>query len=105
MPSQAEEPQTADLGPLLPHLSSLLSSRTHPKTLCPSEVARSLSPTELRSTGFSSWRDLMPDLRRLCFQMRDDGELEILQRGEVVSSEQGMEDTRGPIRIRRGIKY
>lgn len=77
---------------------SLLNSRTYPKTLCPSEVARSLSTTDLSSLGAASWRDLMPALRELAFKMRDEGVLEVLQRGEV--SRQRAEEVRGPIRLR-----
>jgi hypothetical protein len=76
----------------------LLSNRAHPKTLCPSEVARSFSKSELSDLGVSEWRDLMPDLRDLSFAMRDSGIIEILQRGQIVTA--GIEDVRGPIRIR-----
>lgn len=86
--------------PILPHLEQLLQKRQHPKTLCPSEVARALSTGELKEAGVSSWRDLMPYLRELAFQMRDNGQLEILQKGEVLPSDQSLEETTGPIRIR-----
>jgi hypothetical protein len=79
----------------------MLNKRVYPKTLCPSEVARSLSADELHVLGVNSWRDMMPALRELCFEMRDRGEIEILQKGEVVPLEQGLEETRGPIRIRK----
>ena len=93
-----------DLEPVLHHLEDLLSRRKHPKTLCPSEAARALSNAELKKAGAGSWRDLMPAIRSLCFQMRDDGELEILQRGQILPGSQTMQDTRGPIRIRKGLK-
>jgi len=88
-----------NLDPAQGHLQRLAQARDWPKTLCPSEVARALSPVELRNAGASEWRELMPDLRSLCFQLRDQGRLEILQRGEVVTTTE--ERTRGPIRIRR----
>lgn len=84
---------------VLHHLTTLLSTRQHPKTLCPSEVARSLTPTELRSADVSTWRDLMPDIRSYCFQLRDEGSIEILQRGEMVT--EPIDEVRGPIRIRK----
>lgn len=79
----------------------LLSQRAHPKTLCPSEVARSLSAADLQELGAQEWRDLMPRLRSMAFEARDRGEIEILQRGEVVDAARGIEDVRGPIRIRK----
>jgi hypothetical protein len=78
----------------------LLSRRAYPKTICPSEVARSLSSCELQSLGVCEWRDLMPQLREMAFELRDRGDVEILQRGEVVSTERGIGDVRGPIRVR-----
>ncbi|KEF62743.1 uncharacterized protein A1O9_00716 [Exophiala aquamarina CBS 119918] len=83
------------------HFLQQLSQRAHPKTLCPSEIARSLSVTELRTLGVREWRDLMPRLRSMAFEARDRGEVEILQRGEVVDEASGIDDVRGPIRIRR----
>jgi Protein of unknown function (DUF3253) len=99
----APETHTLNLNPVFPHLNTLLAKREHPKTLCPSEIARALSNSELENAGVSTWRELMPNLRTLCFQMRDQGEIEILQRGEVVPEEQGEADVSGPIRIRKKV--
>ena len=84
---------------VLQHLNTLLDKRDYPKTLCPSEVARALSNNELAESDISSWHDLMPDLRVLCFTLRDQGKLEILQKGEVQT--RSMDEITGPIRIRR----
>lgn len=81
-------------------LLSLLQKRDFPKTACPSETPRSLSRSELRGLGVAEWRDLIPSMRELAFNMRDQGEIEILQKGEVVGSEVGMDDVKGPIRVR-----
>lgn len=83
------------------HFTEKLSQRAHPKTLCPSEIARSLSASELQQLGVQEWRDLMPQLRSMAFEARDRGEIEILQRGEVVDESRGINDVSGPIRIRR----
>ncbi|KAI9875669.1 MAG: hypothetical protein M1823_007425, partial [Watsoniomyces obsoletus] len=88
----APETLTPNLDPVFPHLNTLLTKREHPKTLCPSEVARALSNSELQDAGVSTWRELMPNLRTLCFQMRDQGEIEILQKGDVIPEEQGEVD-------------
>jgi len=93
----ANEAHTA----LAEHLNDFLTKRTPPKTFCPSEVARSLSSTELRSLGLESWRDAMPAVRELVWQLRDAGKCEVLQRGEVLGDEVGLEDVKGPIRVRR----
>ncbi|EXJ88784.1 hypothetical protein A1O3_01848, partial [Capronia epimyces CBS 606.96] len=79
----------------------LLSNRAYPKTVCPSEIARSLSASELHQLGVSAWRELMPQLRRMAFDARDRGELEILQGGRPVSRDTAPEDVKGPIRIRK----
>ena len=43
----------------------------------------------------------MPAIRELAWRMRDeDGTVEILQGGEVLGEDVGMEDVRGPIRLR-----
>lgn len=81
------------------HLDRLLSSRAYPKTICPSEVARAVSLPELRGAGAQDWRDLMPRVRELAWQRKHDGNLEVLQKGEVLEGV-GLEAIRGPIRLR-----
>lgn len=85
------------------HLNHLLNSREPPKTLCPSEVARALSLAELQAAGAPSWRDLMPAIRNIVAQMRDQGKLEVLQKGEVLDGDlgKGLAGVSGPIRLRR----
>lgn len=86
---------------LLPHVNRLLSSRDHPKTICPSEVPRALTPTELEATGALSWRDLMPEVREILWEMRQQGKVEILQKGLLVPDGMALDHVRGPIRARR----
>jgi len=83
------------------HLDRLLSLRQHPKTICPSEVARAVSTSELRRAGVSDWRDLMPEIRRILWIMRDNGEVEILQKGAVLPDSLAIADIVGPIRARK----
>ena len=83
------------------HLDRLLETRAHPKTICPSEVARALTSAELEEAGASSWRELMADVRHLVWQMRDRGEIEVLQHGEVLGNDVGLEDVKGPVRVRK----
>ncbi|KAF2720870.1 hypothetical protein K431DRAFT_285341 [Polychaeton citri CBS 116435] len=90
-----------ETSPLYSHLTKFLSTRTSPKTFCPSEVARALSKAELESLGHGEWRDAMPDIRGLVWALRQEGQCEVLQRGEALGQEVRLEDVRGPIRVRR----
>jgi len=66
----------------------LLSRRAAGRTICPSEAARALDPTE--------WRPLMDAVREVAFELADDGRLEVTQKGQVVDGR----SARGPIRLR-----
>ena len=66
----------------------LLEQRAAHATICPSEVARQLEP--------SRWRPLMPRVRDVAATMAAAGEVELRQRGEVISP---FDQVRGPLRI------
>lgn len=83
------------------HLVRILEEREYPKTICPSEAARTMSAQQIQASGATTWRDLMPSLRELAFHLRDEGEVEILQKGKVLSPSSSMEETSGPIRLRK----
>lgn len=85
--------------PLRSHLHRFLTFRQPPKTFCPSEVARALAVDELRELGFETWRDAMPAVRELVYELRDQGGCEVLQKGEVVHAKES--EVTGPIRVRR----
>ncbi|KAK6337961.1 hypothetical protein TWF696_001434 [Orbilia brochopaga] len=80
-------------------LITLLRSR-HAKnsssTICPSEVPRGLEKDGEIAPG--TWREHMDDVREVVFRLRDEGVLEVLQRGQVVRVP--LEDVTGPIRVR-----
>ncbi|OJD31731.1 s-adenosylmethionine trna ribosyltransferase [Diplodia corticola] len=82
-------------------LRALLDQRQHPKTICPSEVARSLTAQDLADLGADGWRDLMPVIRILVFEARAASEVEILQRGAIIGQEVPADTIRGPIRVRK----
>ena len=86
---------------VLRHIDRLLSSREYPKTICPSEVARALTAAELEIYGASDWRSLMPAIRDLLWKMRENGEVEILQKGSLVPQGIELGDVKGPIRARK----
>ena len=107
-PNHSSESKPLDMSPLPPglyqplihHLTRLLYSRSWPKTICPSEVPRALSSAELSAAGRADWRELMPLVRALLFEMRDRGEVEILQKGEVLAGSVRLDDVKGPVRAR-----
>lgn len=80
-------------------IASQVAAREHPKTCCPSEVARSLTQEELQTIGCKDWREAMQPIREAAWSMRADGLLEITQKGEPVQAE-SLEQIKGPIRLR-----
>ncbi|GAB4199448.1 MAG: hypothetical protein Tsb002_35090 [Wenzhouxiangellaceae bacterium] len=75
---------------LAKYILTMAEERGCAKTLCPSEVARSVSDDE------DTWRSLMPLVTRAAVSLRDCHRISIEQRGEVVDRHQ----PRGPYRIR-----
>jgi Protein of unknown function (DUF3253) len=67
-------------------LLGLLNQRGPGKTICPSEVARALSPED--------WRELMPTVREIGVELAAEGQIVVRQRGQVVNPK----TARGPIR-------
>lgn len=65
----------------------LVRSRGAKKTVCPSEVARALSP--------KAWRDLMPNVRKIGTKLVEEGLILITQRGIIVD----LNTVRGPVRF------
>lgn len=84
-------------------LMVMVSSREPPKTICPSEVPRSLSTSELEQLGASEWRELMDETRAIVFRLRDQDTLEILQKGQVIGQDITLENVKGPLRVRKKI--
>lgn len=83
------------------HLEQFLQAREPPKTFCPSEVARAMSSSELEAAGAEHWRDLMPRIRELAWEKRAHGQLQVLQKGNVIEQSVAPADVTGPIRLRR----
>ena len=87
---------------ILRRINELLSSREYPKTICPSEVPRSLGKSELEALGVANWRSLMPKVREVLWAMRQRGEVEILQQGApILPGTMSLDDIKGPIRARK----
>jgi hypothetical protein len=88
---------------LRPHLDRLLDTRLYPKTVCPSEVARALNSADITAASITSWRDAMPEVRKMAAEMRTGGVVEILQKGSVLDGDlgEGLVNVVGPIRLRK----
>lgn len=65
----------------------LATQRGKDKTICPSEVAREISPDD--------WRTYMREVRKEAFVLRDAGKVRIMQKGAEVAGSEVV----GPIRI------
>lgn len=81
-------------------LEELLMDR-YPKTICPSEVPRSFETDELTAMGAISWREFMPTMWEIVWDMREKREVDVLQKGEVITGYVNLRDVKGPIRVRR----
>ena len=92
--SQQNDPNSVSI--LESHLDEFLRKREPPKTFCPSEVARALSPQDLTALGYTGWRDAMPDIRHLAWSRSD---CEIVQKGETLHCR--LDEITGAIRLRR----
>jgi hypothetical protein len=66
----------------------LLETRAPGATICPSEAARAVAP--------ETWRELMEAARAAARRLVMRGEVQVLQRGQVVDPD----TARGPIRLR-----
>jgi Protein of unknown function (DUF3253) len=82
-------PTPAEQARLRAMILELLERRGAGKTICPSDAARALAG--------KNFRPLMVTARAAAAELAADGEIEIIQRGEVVDIAQ----VRGPIRLRR----
>ena len=86
---------------LIDQMYRLLDTRTYPKTICPSEIARAMPAAQLSEVGVTNWRELMTPIRAIAWDARANGHLEIMQRGRPLSDDARLEDISGPIRLRR----
>ena len=86
LPSEAAQAQIARV------ILNLLDARDG-KSICPSDVAREISKVE------ATWRGLMPEVRRVAWQLATEGKVSITQGEQTLASEPSA--WRGPVRIRR----
>lgn len=81
MPEQPTEQTIVD------EIVRLVEQRGEGKTICPSEVARSLCS--------ENWRELMEPIRTIATRMAKENQLRISQKGVTVD----LENCRGPVRF------
>lgn len=81
---------TPDPAVIADAIDALLGERRDGASICPSEVARRLSPKD--------WRPLMPTVREVALRMAQAGRIRITQRGRAVDP---WTCPKGPIRLRR----
>jgi hypothetical protein len=67
---------------------TMAAMRGPDKTVCPSEIARALFPT--------NWRKHMQDIRDAAIKLQKDGKVTITQKGQLVD----VEHIKGPVRIK-----
>ncbi|WP_133499846.1 DUF3253 domain-containing protein [Cognatilysobacter terrigena] len=77
---------------------ALLASRAPTSSICPSDVARSLSDDE------AEWRALMPRVRHVAAMLSETRVVTVTQ-GEGVLPSAGVLTASGPIRLRRGAMF
>lgn len=73
--------------PVHAEILRLAAGRGEGKSVCPSEVARVLSP--------HGWRDLMPAVRAAAAELQDEGLIRVTQGGVKVDAR----SARGPVRL------
>ena len=66
----------------------MASQRAPDKTVCPSEIARTLFPDD--------WRKHMDEIRAEAIKLQNAGEVQITQKGKAVD----VEHIKGPVRIK-----
>ncbi|KAJ6258667.1 hypothetical protein Dda_6715 [Drechslerella dactyloides] len=89
-------PTSDRLSDQLMHLLRSRQAKNSSSTICPSEVPRSLEKAGEIAPG--TWRQHMDEVRAMVFRLRDEGVVEVLQQGQVVSVP--LEEVTGPIRVR-----
>jgi len=80
-------------------LSKLTSSSS---TICPSQIARGLNKDH--PARYPDWRAMMDPVRDIVWEEVKKGRVEVTQGGEVRELEE-REGLKGPIRVRRGVKW
>ncbi|KAK4963426.1 hypothetical protein LTR10_001055 [Elasticomyces elasticus] len=87
------------------HFLALLDNVEPPAVFRPSDVAQLIKQKELDNMGYKEWKEAIPAIRELAFELRALDYCEVLHRGVVLGDDIDLLDVEGPIRIRRVEKY
>lgn len=68
---------------------ALLAPRALDATICPSEVARSLSAASCPKAMGSDWRSMMPTVHEAVDQLMTEGKVRLSWKGQLLSSRSG----------------
>ena len=71
-----------------------------PASFKASEVAQQLDHNELVAMGFESWKDALPAVIELAFELREEGSCELIKSGQVLGDDVSAYEVQGGIRIR-----
>ena len=72
-----------------------------PASFKASEVSQELTTPELKLMGYETWKDVLPAVVELAFELREAGYCEILKGGKVLGEDVGPYEIEGSVRIRR----
>ena len=74
-----------------------------PASFKASEVAQELSHNELIALGYETWKDAVPAVIELAFELREEGTCELIKGGQVLGEDVEVYDVGGAVRIRRAV--
>ena len=78
------------------HFTQLLDHNEPPASFSPGQVAKALSPAELKNLGYDSWVEVLPAVMELAFEQRDFGDCEIVFLGKKTGKWRTLGEDKGP---------
>jgi hypothetical protein len=79
----------------------MLDNTEPPQVFKASEVAQLLTDKQLAALGYEKWRDLIPAIKELAWELRELGYCDILQKGKLLGPDVELMEVEGPVRFRR----
>ncbi len=80
---------------ILQRFHQFLDHTDPPASFKASEVAQELSHKELVALGYESWRDAVPAVIELAFELREEGSCELIKGGQVLGEDVGLYEVGG----------
>ena len=88
---------------ILQRFHQFLDHTDPPASFKASQVAQELSYNELRALGYENWKEALPAVVELAFELRETGDCELLKGGQVLGDDVEVYDVGTAIRIRRAV--